>query len=61
MSDANFVKLIRRTVQRDKASKLYHVYEAMSTGEWKPVTRGYAHSTSAYAKLGRITAAESLK
>ena len=49
-----------RKVMRDH-DKLYYVFfKTVENGEvwWTPLTRGYTHSTSAYAKLGRIVSKE---
>lgn len=59
MSDET-VTLKRRIVARNPVDRLYYIYEflgnlpAFIDGE-----RGYRHSTSAYARLGRITSEES--
>lgn len=38
--------------------KLYFVVERQGVA-WLTISKGYAHSTSAYAKLGRITSRQS--
>jgi len=38
----------------------YYVVERQGMG-WVTISKGYAHSTSAYAKLGRITNSQSKK
>ncbi len=52
------VKLERRLVWRNPEDSLYYVIErdANSPTGWRYYDlRGYRHSTSCYAKLGRIT------
>jgi hypothetical protein len=60
----------RRNVERRKVlvggndskpypQQLYFVVERQGAG-WLTISKGYPHSTSAYAKLGRITAHQSL-
>lgn len=49
-----------RKVERSKVHKLYYVIEWDGQG-WVPISKGFAHSTSAYAKLGRITHNESVE
>lgn len=60
MSDATTYQAKRRAVMRNGVHKLYYVYEFDGTG-YVEASRGYPHSTSAYAKLGRITNAEAQK
>jgi hypothetical protein len=67
MSDELFPKTLvmeRRKVRRQRGltndnngtyAELYYVVERQGMS-WLPISRGYPHSTSAYAKLGRITA-----
>lgn len=52
-----------RAVIRNGHDKLYYVYEYVLGFGYSPVLplRGYAHSTSAYAQLGRITNRENQK
>jgi hypothetical protein len=59
----------RRTMLVDNSAKggsaaeykpMYVVTERQGM-TWLPITRGYEHSTSAYAKLGRITSRQSQK
>lgn len=51
-----------RAVRRDAQDKLYYVCEYVHTGQgsgWRHVTeRGYVHSTSCYAQLGRMVSRE---
>lgn len=58
MSDAT-ITLNRRTVLRSAVDNLYYIYEWSGHG-WLQMddARGYPHSTSCYARLGRITAEE---
>lgn len=42
-----------RAVIRDGHSKMYYVYD-WDGRSWNKLSRGYVHSTSAYAHLGRI-------
>jgi hypothetical protein len=60
MSDEITVQMPVRKVKRDEIDDLYYVVEAMPREvvgySWTKVGRGYPHSTSAYAKLGRMTA-----
>lgn len=63
MSDAKqlaIVTLPARAVIR-AANKMYYVYEYVIGSGWTPIKdgKGYPHSTSAYAALGRITNRES--
>lgn len=62
MSDAERatinVTLMRRAVIRSGFDRLYYVYE-WSGHQWERTGRGYTHSTSAYAHLGRIVNQES--
>lgn len=54
------VILPRREVQRiSPLDRNYAVFEMEEDGSWRQISKGYPHSTSCYAKLGRITAAES--
>lgn len=45
-------------VERNKLDKLYYVYRARKESDGgvflEAMSKGYAHSTSAYAKLGRM-------
>lgn len=52
-----------RAVVRNRFDKLYYLYEYVQGYSWQPIKdeRGYAHSTSAYARLGRITSQENRK
>lgn len=48
-----------RKVERAAEAKLYYVLE-FDGEKWFRISKGFAHSTSAYAKLGRITHNESV-
>lgn len=52
MSDETNIIVIRRKVMR--TDRLYYVYEKVSISAWLKCSKGYKHSTSAYAKLGRL-------
>jgi hypothetical protein len=54
------VTLQRRAVIRSSVDRLYYVYE-WSGFQWERAGRGYSHSTSAYAHLGRLVNEESQK
>lgn len=62
MTDARTINLPRRTVRRSAVDNLYYIYY-WTNQEWLQVEgeRGYPHSTSCYARLGRIVAHESLE
>lgn len=52
----------RKVVTRDSIDKLYYVMERVKMPGgifWQKVSRGYPHSTSCYANLGRLVAHES--
>jgi hypothetical protein len=52
----------RRTMLDENATyKPMYVVTERQGMTWLPITRGYAHSTSAYARLGRITSHQSQK
>lgn len=53
-------KHILRFVWRDPQDKLYYVIERTATPSWKKVSKGYPHSTSCFAKLGRLTQNDAL-
>jgi len=53
MSDDK-VTLPRREVVRSRMDRMYRVLEKRGLA-WVEVSKGYPHSTSAYAKLGRMT------
>lgn len=60
MSDAKKIATVilpARAVIRNRFDRLYYLYEYVQGSGWSPIEseRGYAHSTSAYARLGRIT------
>lgn len=44
-----------RAVLREPAGRLYYVHEKDPNGNWPAVSKGYPHSTSAFAALGRLT------
>lgn len=48
------VDLVIRVVKRNPRDKLYYVYQRARVEGWKTVSKGYPHSTSCYAQLGRI-------
>lgn len=52
-----------RAVIRDGVDKMYYVYQYIVGWGWYKIkdARGYKHSTSAYAQLGRITNRENQK
>lgn len=52
------VTLTLRAVNKNAVHKNYAVWEFYSNGEVKQVTKNYAHSTSAFAALGRLTQKE---
>lgn len=41
-------------------NKLYYVAEAQLDGTYETTGRGYPHSTSAYAQLGRIVSRDTM-
>lgn len=44
-----------RVVLREPAGRMYHVHEQLPNGKgFVAVSRGYAHSTSAYAAMGKM-------
>lgn len=45
---------VRRKVDRDPRDRLYYVRECEGN-YWVKISRGYVHSTSCYAYLGRLT------
>lgn len=51
----------RRVVFRNPKDSLYYVLERNKQYGWVTISKGYAHSTSCYAKLGRITNEENRK
>lgn len=54
----------RRKMLTDKGDGSYadlYVVTERQGATWLPISKGYAHSTSAYAKLGRITSNQSQK
>lgn len=59
MSDDK-ITLPKRIVQRNGSDNLYTVCE-MQSGYWEEISKGYPHSTSAYAKLGRLTQRDTLE
>lgn len=59
MSDAALIT-IKRAVLRNDDDRLYYIYEIQEDGSRRPIGRGYPHSTSCYAHLGRIVSAEAL-
>lgn len=65
MTDASkeTITITRRAVIRGAGlDKYYYVFEWVDGEGWtKKVSKGYAHSTSAYAKLGRLTNLDSQK
>lgn len=46
-----------RTVQKGKDG-MWYVYRLSMFGNWRLASHGYHHSTSAWAKLGHLTAEE---
>lgn len=65
MSDESFatIKTVRRAVVKSHSQGKYIVcrWEVGTGWVQEPETKGYTHSTSAYAKLGRITTVDSHK
>lgn len=53
MSDESLHTTARMAVIRNGKDKMYYIYAYTLTDGWVPVTRGYKHSTSCYAALGR--------
>jgi hypothetical protein len=57
MSDTT-INLPRYLVERSKFDRMYYVFRAEHDLDgdiwWEALGKGYVHSTSAYAKLGRI-------
>lgn len=47
------IRLSKVIVQRSGSDNLYYVC-IFRDGYWSEISKGYPHSTSAYAKLGRI-------
>ena len=46
--------VVRRKVDRDPRTRLYYVRECQGD-YWVKISKGYVHSTSCYAYLGRLT------
>lgn len=68
MSANAFINLpIRRVCRVDsgdnsiKDDRYYQVFEIQKDGTWKAVSKGYRHSTSAFAALGRLTQKDVVK
>lgn len=59
MSDEQTINLPRRKVVRLDGN--YHVAQYFNETGWIVDGRGYAHSTSAYAKLGRLVQKDTIK
>lgn len=59
MSDESKITLPRRKVVRHEG--MYHVAQYFNDTGWIVDGRGYAHSTSAYAKLGRLVNKDTIK
>lgn len=59
MSDESKITLPRRKVVRLDGN--YHVAQYFNETGWIVDGRGYRHSTSAYAKLGRLVQRDTIK
>lgn len=58
-----YVKTKRKVVWRNPEDSLYYVLERndSQTKDWVVLSKGYRHSTSCYANLGRIISKETTK
>jgi hypothetical protein len=55
---------LRKVTKRsdpDSRDLLYFVIEMTGTGDWQTVSKGYQHSTSAFAALGRLVQKDTLE
>lgn len=55
---ATTVTIIEKNVWRNPANGMYVVRQRQLDGNWLPASKEYAHSTSAFAALGRLVQKE---
>jgi hypothetical protein len=58
MAATKLSTIVRQVQKASPTQHDYAVFELQDTGEWHQVSKTYAHSTSALAKLGRMYQAD---